>query len=77
MTARIGQFLAFIGLIIMVIFCATDQVQSPVYGLFCTGAALLIMGGVLYVRDRPEPQPSSRFSRWKRKQDEPEKKRHE
>jgi hypothetical protein len=61
LSGRIGQFLLFIALIILIIFFATDQAQEPVYSYFCSGIILLFAGLFLIWRNRKPPPPSERF----------------
>jgi hypothetical protein len=61
MSAQIGQFLLVIGLILLVIFFGTDQVNRPAYNYFCGGLVILAIGIYLYWRDRPPAKPSGRF----------------
>jgi hypothetical protein len=61
MSAQIGQYLLVIGLILLVIFFGTDQVDRPAYNYFCGGLIIIILGIYLYWRDRPPAKPSGRF----------------
>ena len=61
MSAQIGQFLLVIGLIVLVIFFGTDQVNRPAYTYFCGGMVIMLLGIYLYWRDRPASKPSGRF----------------
>ena len=58
---RIGSYLILIGLILLVIFFASDQSQNPQFGLFFGGSVLTILGGFMFWRFRPPPTPSGRF----------------
>jgi uncharacterized membrane protein HdeD (DUF308 family) len=58
---RIGSFLILIGLILLVIFFASDQSQDPQFGLFFGGTVLTILGGFMFWHFRPPPTPSGRF----------------
>ena len=60
MAWRIGQFLLFVGLIILIIFFGTDQVRQPVYTYFCTGFILFLLGVVLMWRSYARPSAESR-----------------
>jgi hypothetical protein len=61
LSGRIGQFLLFIALIILIVFFATDQAQEPVFSYFCWGMIFLFSGLFLIWRGRKPPPPSSRF----------------
>jgi hypothetical protein len=78
---RLGQFCFFIGLVLLVVFFATDQSQHPQVGFFFGGLILVISGIYLIRRDwKPQP-PSNRFRllrrRNKNKKEEPEDKKSE
>jgi sugar phosphate permease len=73
-SGRIGQLLFFIGLIILVIFFATNKIEDPVYSFFCVGTLLLIFGLVLLFRGRRPPSDTGRF-RSLRKMNEKDKKK--
>ena len=45
--SKIGRFLFFIGLILLVVFFAVDQSAHPTYGYFCAGVVVLLLGGLL------------------------------
>ena len=58
---RIGEFFLFIGLIILIIFFATDQSQDPQTWLFFVGVIVLGLGIYFIWRDWKPPAPSQRF----------------
>ncbi len=65
--SRIGQFFLFIGLIMLVIFFATGQNESPSVGIFFAGLIIAGLGVYLIWRDwKPKP-PSNRFRILRRK----------
>jgi hypothetical protein len=70
--SKIGRFLFFIGLIVLVIFFAMDQAKNPSYRYFCVGIIVVILGGLLMMRGRqPPPVESMRFRtvrRWREQQ---------
>jgi 4-amino-4-deoxy-L-arabinose transferase-like glycosyltransferase len=69
--SKIGRFLLFIGLILLVVFFATDQAKNPSYAYFCIGAVVVILGGLLMVRGHQPPAESMRFRtlrRWREQQ---------
>ena len=71
--SKLGRFLLFIGLIILVVFFATDQAKHPSYGYFCIGVVIAILGGVLMIRGHQPPDESMRFRtlrRWREQQKE-------
>ncbi len=66
MYRRIGEFFLFIGLILLVIFFASDQNQERVWGYFIAGGALVILGGILMWGRRGPEIESSRFKTYRR-----------
>ena len=69
--SKIGRFLFFIGLILLVVFFAMDQAKHPSYGYFCAGVIVVILGGMLMLRGQPPPAESMRFRtlrRWREQQ---------
>jgi 4-amino-4-deoxy-L-arabinose transferase-like glycosyltransferase len=69
--SKIGRFLLFIGLILLVVFFAVDQSKNPSYGYFCIGLVVAILGGILMVRRHQPPAESARFRtvrRWREQQ---------
>ncbi len=69
--SKIGKFLLFIGLILLVVFFAMDQAKHPSYGYFCIGLVVLILGGLLVIRGQKSPTESMRFRtlrRWREQQ---------
>ncbi len=68
---RIGSFLIFIGLILLVIFFAINQAAHPNYAYFCVGLLAVILGGIFLVRGHKPPAESMRFRtlrRWREQQ---------
>jgi len=64
----LGRVLLLIGLILLVIFFATDQSKNPSYGYFCIGLVVTLLGLVLMVRGHQPPAESMRFRtlrRWR------------
>jgi hypothetical protein len=59
--SKIGKFLFFIGLILLVVFFAMDQSKHPAYGYFCVGAVTTFLGGLLMMRSQRPPAESMRF----------------
>jgi hypothetical protein len=69
--SKLGRFLLFIGLILLVVFFAVDQAKHPAYGYFCAGVIGIILGGLLMVRGHQPPAESMRFRtlrRWREQQ---------
>jgi len=67
LSGRIGQFLLFVSLILLIIFFATDQARQPVYSFCCSGALILILAILLIWRGRtPPPETSARFGMLRR-----------
>jgi hypothetical protein len=68
---KLGRFLLFVGLILLVVFFAMDQAANPSYGYFCVGAVAVFLGGVLMMRGHKPPDESMRFRtvrRWREQQ---------
>ncbi len=66
--SKIGRFLFFIGLILLVVFFAMDQSKHPAYGYFCVGLVVVLLGGILMLRGQQPPDESMRFRtvrRWR------------
>ena len=63
---RLGQFFLIIGLISLVIFITTNQVDNPAYGYFVVGLALSLLGGFLMVKNRKPPPPTARFQAYRK-----------
>jgi hypothetical protein len=69
--SKIGRFLFFIGLILLVVFFAMDQTKHPAYGYFCAGVLVVFLGGMLMLRGQQPPAESMRFRtlrRWREQQ---------
>jgi len=69
--SKLGRFLFFIGLILLVVFFAIDQSTNPAYGYFCSGVVVVILGVILMRRGQPPPAESMRFRtlrRWREQQ---------
>lgn len=69
--SKIGRFLFFIGLILLVVFFAVDQSLHPSYGYFCVGVIVVLLGGLLMLRGQPPPAESMRFRtlrKWREQQ---------
>jgi Na+/melibiose symporter-like transporter len=71
--SKIGRFIFFIGLILLVVFFAMDQAKHPAYGYFCVGVVVVFIGGMLMLRGQKPPDESMRFRtlrRWREQQRE-------
>jgi 4-amino-4-deoxy-L-arabinose transferase-like glycosyltransferase len=71
--SKIGRFLLFIGLILLVVFFAMDQAKHPSYAYFCIGVIVVLLGGVLMLRGQQPPEESMRFRtlrKWRQQQRE-------
>jgi hypothetical protein len=71
--SKIGRFLFFVGLILLVVFFAVDQSLHPSYGYFCVGIVVLLLGGMLMLRGQQPPAESMRFRtlrKWREQQRE-------
>jgi Na+/melibiose symporter-like transporter len=71
--SKIGRFLFFIGLILLVVFFAMDQAKHSAYGYFCVGVIVVFLGGILMLRGQRPPDESMRFRtlrKWREQQRE-------
>ncbi len=66
MAYKFGRFLLVIGVLLVVLFMITDYGGRPWLLLFFTGAPLAALGVGLMYRFRTPPQPSGRFSIFKK-----------
>ncbi len=73
MSRQIGAFFLFIGVILLVIFFASDQSENTAWGYFISGAALVALGGFLMWRKRRTDLESSRFKAYRKMRDRPKK----
>ena len=76
--SKIGRFLIFIGLILLVIFISVDRAENPSYGYLCSGVVVLGMGVLLMWRGQQPPEESMRFRtlrKWREQQKQKKKER--
>ncbi len=59
---KVGQYLLVVGVLIMVLFFASDQAGQPFFSLFCVGVLLIPFSIYMMFRFRKPPAPSERFS---------------
>ena len=59
---KVGQYLLVVGVLILVLFFASDQAGEPFFSLFCVGVLLIPFGIYMMFRFRNPPAPSQRFS---------------
>lgn len=65
---RVGIFFIVVGIMALIPFVASEQLNQPDYRYFFIGLILLVTGGVLIWRNRPpKPQDVQRFRIFKRK----------
>jgi hypothetical protein len=74
MSARIGQFFLYIGLIVLVIFVATSQAQRPAFSYLCGGGLSLVFGIFLIWRVRRPPPEAGRFRLLRKSENRPREK---
>ena len=62
-SARVGNFLLVVGVLVIVLFLASDFANQTDFPLFCSGAALVGIGAYLRLRNQQpgEDKPSGRF----------------
>ena len=58
---QVGQFLILVGIILLIVFVASDQIKTPEYLFFCSGIVICGLGGLVMWQGRNPPQPSERF----------------
>ena len=61
MGRQIGLFFLFVGVIVVFVFAASLQVDSPEYVLCLIGLASLMLGAFLIYRYRRRPAETDRF----------------
>jgi uncharacterized membrane protein len=61
MAGSIGRFFLFIGIVMMMVYFATDLSESPVFTLFFSGLGLIILGIALIRKQHSPPTHSERF----------------
>lgn len=66
---KVGQYLLFVGLLILVLFFASDQAGQPFFSLFCVGILMIPLGIFMMFRFRKPPTPSDRFASLRRMQE--------
>jgi len=65
---RLGEFFLFIGLIVLIIFFATDQSQDPQAWLFFLGLGMLGLGAYFIWKDWKPPAPRQRFKMFRKQE---------
>ncbi len=60
-TGRIGCFFLLIGIVLLVIFLASDAAHQPAYTYLCFSVVGLLFGFVLWAQGKPPPGASERF----------------
>jgi len=75
--SKVGAYFFFIGLILLVIFFATDQAKHPAYGYFFAGFGAVFLGGYMMWTGRKPPPPSERFRSYRKWQEEQKEKKAE
>ncbi len=66
---HVGQFLVLIGILGLIIFFVSDQVNQPNCLYFFSGLVALLLGGYAMWTGRNPPQPSQRFRYFRQKPD--------
>ena len=74
---KVGQFFFFIGLILLVVFFISSLGRIPAFGYLLGGLGLMVLGGYLYIQDRPPADPNTARFRTVRKVRERREKRSE
>jgi hypothetical protein len=71
---RIGEYLLFIGLIVLIVFFITDQVDAPNYWFFCSGVLIVLIGAFYMWHGRIPPEKAERFRMFRRMKEKQKKK---
>jgi hypothetical protein len=58
---RIGRFFALLGVVLLLIFVASDLAGTPRFNIFFWGFTITVIGIVLMRRGRVPSEPSGRF----------------
>lgn len=58
---RVGLFFLFLGVILLVLFIGTEQVNQPQYPLCFAALVVLALGTALILREAKPAQPVERF----------------
>lgn len=66
MLVRVGYFFIPVGLLVLFIFGASYQVNVPRYNLLLVGLALVVIGVLLVVKNRPPSEDPGRFRRFRK-----------
>jgi hypothetical protein len=61
-TRRFGCFLTIIGIILFIVYLASDLTHNPQFNLFFFSLVFLALGISLMRKGRTPPTPSNRFS---------------
>ena len=76
--SKVGQFFIIIGLILLVIFFISSLGRAPAFGYLLGGLGLVILGGYIYLQDRPPADPNTaRFRTVRKVRERREKQREE
>jgi hypothetical protein len=63
---NVGQFFALCGILLLLFYFATSQVDSPIVYYFCFGVIFLLLGVYMMWIGRNPPIASDRFRFWRR-----------
>jgi hypothetical protein len=79
-THRVGCFFLMVGVLVFIVFLASDMSRAPQFGALWLSLPILGLGFYLWRKGRPKPRPSGRFGLFNRMRSRekatPEEKRH-
>jgi LPXTG-motif cell wall-anchored protein len=61
MFVRVGYFFIIVSLIVLFVFFASYQVETPQYNLLLAGLALIFIGVFIIIRNRKNSEKAGRF----------------
>ena len=61
MFVRVGYFFIMVSLIVLFVFFASYQVETPQYNLLLAGLALIFIGVFMILRNRQKSEKAGRF----------------
>jgi hypothetical protein len=66
MLLRVGYFLLPVGLLMLFVFGASYNIDTPRYTLLLGGLAILVVGLLIVAKNRPRSSDTGRFRRFRK-----------